>query len=61
MYICRIKIQPYEDTVLYLSNLYCFAYFISADHPYGNRHYRKVLSWEELTFGDIIQEKYGHN
>ena len=27
------KIQPYEDTVLYLSDLHRFAYFISADHP----------------------------
>ena len=31
MYICRIKIQPYEDTVLYLSDLHRFAYFISRD------------------------------
>ena len=28
-----------ENTVLYLSDLHRFAYFISADHPYGNRHY----------------------
>ena len=28
-----------KDTVLYLSDLHRFAYFISVDHPHGNRHY----------------------
>ena len=59
MYICRIKIQPYEDTVLYLSDLHRFAYFISVDHPHGNRHYCRfslgrsphlgILSGEDLV------------
>ena len=60
MYICRIKIQPYEDTVLYLSNLYCFAYFIGIDYPHAIVTIVGSLVGE-LTFGDIIQEKYGHN
>ena len=59
MYICRIKIQPYEDTVLYLSDLHRFAYFISVDHPHGNltivgsllggAHILGILSGEDLV------------
>ena len=38
MYICNVKIQPYEDTLLYLSDLHRFTYIISVDYPYGTRH-----------------------
>ena len=56
MYICRIKIQPYEDTVLYLSNLYCFAYFIGIDYPHGNRHYRRFSRGRSSLLG-ILSRK----